>query len=226
MSAFNNPTNQALPIPGTNNRHTEETKTRNWLTYWQNYLNNFFSNANRLTGGTGFDNDNLSNGCITSRNLNLNIQDFMGVGTINHNGIPNTQPPFSNPANFIDAMPVLNNYSNARVEVDGWFNFYIDNAQSCVILILLQRATNVTFTSNLVTIPANILSDSLGFYQGGKRQDNVSFQSQGNLYFKFLDKGTKLANQQYFYRLQYKLNNNTQNSYVYFDACTATIKCF
>jgi hypothetical protein len=204
---------------------SQELVVGNWLTQWQTYLLNLLNANNRLAGGTGFDNDNLANDSTTSRNLNLNIQDFVGVGFLNHNGIPNTQPPFSAPRTFIDAMPVINDYANARTEFEGFFNYYTDNASETTTIILsLQRADNTGFTTNLITIPVTPTSTGIGQLLGHRRADNASFQSAGNLPFKFVDKGTKLANQVYYYRLQYKLNNNTQNSYAYFDQSTCNVK--
>jgi hypothetical protein len=72
MSLFTNPVNQTIPTPGSS-RVTEETKVRQWLTYWGNYFIGFFTSANRLTGGTGFDGDNIADRAITGKHISANI---------------------------------------------------------------------------------------------------------------------------------------------------------
>lgn len=70
MSSYNNPINQTLPTPG-ENRATEETDVRNYLTYWQNFLKTTFENSNRTTGGAGFDSDNLADNAVKSNNIGV-----------------------------------------------------------------------------------------------------------------------------------------------------------
>ncbi|MGL5077984.1 MAG: hypothetical protein ACRDBG_19445 [Waterburya sp.] len=71
MSSYTIPTAQTLPTPGATNRHTEETDVRLWLTYWQTYLINLLATANRLTGGIGFDGDNIADKAIKSNHIQL-----------------------------------------------------------------------------------------------------------------------------------------------------------
>jgi hypothetical protein len=73
MSSFTNATSQTLPTPGTN-RATEETDVRLLLAYLLNFLITFTTSNNRLTGGTGFDSDNIADKSITGKHVSANIK--------------------------------------------------------------------------------------------------------------------------------------------------------
>jgi len=134
MSLYTNPINQTIPTIGSN-RATEEIDATNYTAYWQSYLFNLFSSANRLTGGTGFDGDNIADLAIKTNHINLSSGYQQRITGWTGNNID----LLAGERFVLYTFNVLNPKINS--EIDILLRFYLGVYGDKNIQIWLQRST-------------------------------------------------------------------------------------
>lgn len=138
MSSFTNPNNQPLPSP-TNLFGTQETVTQTWLTYWQTYLSNFFSNINRLTGGLGLDSDNIADKAITGKHISNNFYRATN---------PSSDVNFGVTEVVIFSRTVNIPFANADVKIKSQVSVETGLAGDNLFTLSVNRSQdNITFTN-------------------------------------------------------------------------------
>jgi hypothetical protein len=153
MSSYTNPTNQTLPTAG-QPRATEETDVRNWLTYWQSQLQTFFTANNKLSGGTGFDSDNIANKAIKSIHLQPQKKFFRSTLT-NSN--------FGTDGLVYLIIAITTTFDNAYIDLStsvGWEPGTVNANTMCILQIQKSTSGGAAFT----TVAPVAVSYSSRFY--------------------------------------------------------------
>jgi hypothetical protein len=202
---------QDLPTLGEPNI-TEETKVRNWMSYWGNKIKDNWEKSRKSLGGEGFSNDFIAPKAVNSSSIVMLKNIFYGVGTDNANTFSLLDPPFSDFLSFLEFSINLP-FSNAWIDFIGSVSVYSDNPSYQAYNFILERSTEADFSLNNVIIAKTPTENFFLLEIHGKNNENNGFQDHVNFGLVFTDKDIK-ASGTYYYRLSYKSVTGGKNFYV------------